>query len=77
MKPVTIHHAKTHLSQLIEKATSGEDVIISKGKVPVAKIIAFNPITIERKFGALKGKLKLDDSFFDPLPEEELTLWEK
>ncbi len=77
MKTVTIHHAKTHLSQLIEKAKAGEDVIISKGKTPVAKIVALNPLKIERKFGSLKGKIKLDDSFFDPLPDDELSLWEQ
>ena len=28
------------------------------------------------QFGSWKGKIKIDDSFFDPLPEEELKLWE-
>jgi hypothetical protein len=30
----------------------------------------------KRMFGFMKGRVAMDDSFFDPLPEEELALWE-
>jgi prevent-host-death family protein len=81
MKQVTIHAAKTHLSKLIEMACRGEEVVIARKDTPVVKLVpvapAERPLKIKRKFGALKGKIKLDESFFDPLPEEELALWEK
>jgi hypothetical protein len=35
---VTIHQAKTNLSRLIQKAAGGEEVIISRGSKPVARL---------------------------------------
>jgi antitoxin (DNA-binding transcriptional repressor) of toxin-antitoxin stability system len=67
---------KPHLSRLIEKARSGEEIIIAKGSEPVAKLV---PLTAEpkgRAFGAMKGRATVDDAFFEPLPEEELRAWE-
>ncbi|MDX2225012.1 MAG: type II toxin-antitoxin system prevent-host-death family antitoxin [Rhodospirillaceae bacterium] len=81
MKQVTIHAAKTHLSKLIQMACRGEDIVIARKDKPVVKLVPIEsgprPMKIERKFGALKGKIKLDETFFDPLPEDELALWEK
>ena len=67
----TMHKAKTMLSQLVEEATRGEEVIIARGHVPVAKLI---PIRVprHRKPGSLKGKLKAKPGAFDPLTSEEL-----
>ncbi|MCC2609234.1 type II toxin-antitoxin system Phd/YefM family antitoxin [Neorhizobium sp. Rsf11] len=72
---VTIHSAKTNLSKLIELAKAGEEVIIAKGKVPVAKIVPIpqHGFTI----GLLKGKIKPGGpDFFEPMGEDELGLWE-
>ena len=44
MRVVTIHHAKTNLSRLIEKASEGEEVIIARGSKPVAKLIAVGEV---------------------------------
>ena len=52
MKMHTIHEAKTNLSKLIQKAREGEEVIIAKGKEPVAKIV---PITSAQKKRVLGG----------------------
>lgn len=76
MKVFPIHEAKARLSMLIEKALSGEVVIIARGKTPIVKLVPVEETT-GRKFGALKNKFKFDDSFFDPLPKEELAAWEK
>ena len=68
---VTIHAAKTQLSRLIEAALAGEEVIIARGKTPVAKLVAI-PKT-QFKIGILKGELKGDGpDFFEPMSEEEL-----
>jgi prevent-host-death family protein len=77
MKPVPIHRAKTELSKLIEKACAGEEVIISRGSEPVVRLVPVKQATPERKFGALRGKLVVDDTFFEDLPEEELDAWER
>jgi prevent-host-death family protein len=77
MKQVTIHAAKTHLSKLIEMACRGEEVVIARKDTPVVKLVPVDSNRPKRQFGRYKGKFKLDDSFFDPLPEDELALWEK
>ena len=76
MIQVTIHEAKTNLSRLIQNATAGEDVIISRGQKPVARLVALGEIEGKRKPGALKGILQVGPEFFDPLPPEELAGWE-
>jgi antitoxin (DNA-binding transcriptional repressor) of toxin-antitoxin stability system len=75
----TIYEAKTNLSHFIKIAQTGETVIITSGrdKVPVARIEGIGRKKVMR-LGFLKHlKLDIPDSFFDPLPEEELRLWEE
>jgi prevent-host-death family protein len=72
---VTIHVAKTTLSKLIERACAGEEVIISRGDFPVARLVPIASAAPRRTFGALKGSLKVPESFFDPLPPDELEHW--
>ncbi|HKU98649.1 MAG TPA: type II toxin-antitoxin system prevent-host-death family antitoxin [Vineibacter sp.] len=75
-EPVTIHAAKTQLSQLIRRVEAGEEIIIARGDKPVAKLVPVQaPITPKRQFGSLKGQVALDDAFWDPLSDEELELW--
>jgi prevent-host-death family protein len=77
MKTVTIHQAKTNLSRLIEQACRGEEVIISRGSEPVARLVPLQDKSGKRKPGALKGKLHVGPEFFEPLPPEELDAWEQ
>ena len=76
-KPVNIHEAKTHLSRLIERAEAGEDVIIARDNVPVVRLVVVTAPRVERRFGAMKGKAKVTEAFFEPLPDDELSLWER
>jgi len=81
MTTVTVHHAKTHLSKLIAAAERGEEVVIARGNKPAVRMV---PVVIEppappripRVPGRLKGLVSLDDSFFEPMSEEDLALWE-
>ncbi len=75
MPTVNIHEAKTHLSRLLARVEAGEDVVIARNGRPVARLVPCEQQG-KREFGVLKGRIKLDDSFFDPLPEEELAAWE-
>ena len=77
MKAVPIHRAKAHLSRLIQHALEGEDVVISRGKLPVVRLVPLHRAVPKRQFGALRGKIRVDKSFFEPLPEDELRLWER
>ena len=78
MISATIFEAKTRLSELIKKAQSGETVVITSGKDkrPVARLEAIEPVK-KKRLGALETPgFVLGDGFWEPLPEEELRLWE-
>ena len=74
--PIPIHVAKAQLSRLIARACEGEDVVIARGKVPMVRLVPVSRPVVERRFGAMKGEVHVDESFFDPLPEDELEAWE-
>ena len=76
MTKVTIHQAKTNLSRLIAEVAEGGEVVILKGKTPVARLLPIDPPSRARKRGAWKGRIEIADAFFDPLPEDELAAWE-
>lgn len=76
MKTFTIHQAKTNLSRLIERACQGEEIVISRGPQPVARLVAITDRKGRRQPGALRGKLRVPPAFFEPLPTEELAGWE-
>lgn len=76
MSRVTIHEAKTHLSRLIEEVEKGGEVVISRRDKPVARLVPVEAVKPERKPGRFKGQFELGPEFFEPLPEEELRLWE-
>jgi prevent-host-death family protein len=73
METITIHKAKTQLSRLIEKVSRGEEIIIARGKKPVAKLVA---LPEEKKGpripGAWKGKVFFTPDAFNPLTDQEL-----
>jgi prevent-host-death family protein len=76
MISVPIHKAKAGLSKLVARACAGEDVVIARGKRPLVRLVPVDRPIPERKFGALRGKLIVDDTFFELLPEAELAAWE-
>lgn len=70
----SVHVAKTQLSKLIDAALRGEEVVIAKGSQPVVRLV---PLPQQRNLiGALEGKLTVPDDLFEPMPEEDLRLWE-
>ena len=72
---VNVHQAKTQLSRLLARVEAGEDVVIARRGEPVARLVGCKSRS-KRQADILKGKVVIPDSFFDPLPEEELTAWE-
>ena len=71
---VSVHVAKTHLSQLLARVEAGEVITIARGRTPVAKLVAISPKP-KREFGAMRGQISIGPEFFEPLPEEELDRW--
>jgi prevent-host-death family protein len=76
MDVVTIHAAKTNLSQLLARVEAGEEIVLARGRTPVAKLVPLTPAPPKRQFGALRGIVTADPALCEPLPEEELALWE-
>jgi antitoxin (DNA-binding transcriptional repressor) of toxin-antitoxin stability system len=77
MLTATIHQAKTNLSKLLERAERGEEVLIARGDVVVAKLVPVGATPRRRRLNILQGKLKIGRKFFEPLPEEELDAWNR
>ncbi|HWG20598.1 MAG TPA: hypothetical protein VG225_08705 [Terracidiphilus sp.] len=77
MHTATIFEAKTNLSKLVQRALNGEEVQITTGRErkPVVRLVPIDPKPAGRRLGFLEGQGKVGPEFFDPLPEEELRLW--
>jgi prevent-host-death family protein len=73
---VNIYEAKTRLSQLVDKAASGEDVVVSRNGKPLARITRLEPPRRRIRFGVLKGKIRIARDFDAPLPDDALAGFE-
>ena len=72
-----IYEAKTHLSKLVERAASGEEIVIAKAGKPMARLTSLQPEKKTlREPGILKGKIRVADDFDNPLPDEILKAFE-
>jgi prevent-host-death family protein len=68
----TVRQAKANFSRLIKEAQNGQEVVITRGKQPVAKIIPIASAAKKRIPGMLKGQIWSAPDAFDPLTDEEL-----
>jgi prevent-host-death family protein len=73
---VTIHTAKTTLSQLLARVEAGEEIVLARGKDPIAKLVPFHPPQTKRRFGALRGLIEVGEEAGKPLTDEDLADWE-
>jgi antitoxin (DNA-binding transcriptional repressor) of toxin-antitoxin stability system len=68
MTQVTIHEAKTHLSQLIQRALGDEEIVIAKGKKPLVKLTVLPEARRQRRLGGAPDLVKyIADDFDEPL----------
>lgn len=68
---VTVTEAKTQLSQLIERAANGEEIVIRRGKAPIAKLVGLAEPVRRRIPGDLRGQIWMSDDFDEPDEEIE------
>lgn len=76
MERVNIHQAKTQLSQLLQVVEQGEEVVIARAGVPIARLVGWQaPAQPVAAPGAMRGQIQLADDFDAPLDElfEALT----
>jgi prevent-host-death family protein len=73
-KPVNLYDAKTRLSELVDRAAAGEEVVIAKAGKPMARLV---PLRVrERTPGRGKGRIQIASDFDAPLPDEVLRDFE-
>ena len=74
MRQVNIHEAKTTLSQLVEAAEAGEQVILARAGKPVVQLVRLRPQKRGIQLGLLKGKLPeaLIETIDQPLSASDL-----
>jgi prevent-host-death family protein len=70
-----LYEAKTHLSNLVERAAQGEEIVFAKGGKPMARLV---PLASHapRCPGGWEGRVRIAEDFDAPLPEEVLAAFE-
>ena len=65
---VNVHQAKTHLSQLLQEVEQGQEVVIARSGVPIARLVAWRaPVQAIAAPGAMRGQITLAEDFDAPL----------
>lgn len=70
MTQVNLYDAKTHLSELVERAAKGEEIVIAKAGVPMARLAPLSRTRLERRPGRAKGRIWIAPDFDAPLPAD-------
>ena len=76
---VNVFEVKAKLSEYLDRALDGERVVICRHNKPVAELRAVSESrTQPRPIGPLPGRptFEIPPAFFEPLPDEDLALWE-
>lgn len=68
-KTVTIHEAKTHLSRFVARAAAGEEIILSRGSRPMARLVPLIQDHKTRTPGQGRADIWISEDFTAPLPE--------
>jgi len=69
MDHVNVSEARAHLSRLLDRVESGEEIIISRSGQPVARLLPYLGTVVTRRPGAWRGRVQIADDF-DELPED-------
>jgi len=67
---INVHEAKTHFSKLLQRVAAGEEIIIARAGVPVAKLVPIEQRHAKRKLGLYSGEIWIADDFDAPLPDD-------
>ncbi len=73
MRTVGVHEAKTHLSRLLREVQQGDEILITRGDEPVAKLVQATPRrSVASSYGMSAGKYWLPDGWDDD-PDDEMA----
>ena len=71
MRQVTLDEARSQLSDLIDEALHGADVIITRNNEPVIKLVPLSSVKPRPQFGSARGLIHMSEDFDDPLEDFE------
>ena len=71
MHKIDLEEAKKHLSDLIDTAVKGEEVIITKDDQHIVKLVPISATKPHPQFGSAKGLITMSDDFDEPLEDFE------
>ena len=74
---VSLYEAKTNLSELVERAARGEEIVIMKSGKPRAVLAPLTDVRPLRVAGKGKGKWRVARNFDAPLPKDVLDSFEE
>ena len=75
-KSVGVHAAKTHLSRLLEQVAAGEEIVISRRGVDVARLVPVRG-SFARTLGIDRGSFVVPEDFDAPLADGVLAAFER
>ncbi len=73
---VNIHQAKTHLSKLLQRTIAGEEIIIARAGVPIARLVSIERGRAPFPLGLDHGAYEVPEDFDAPLPPEVIAAFE-
>jgi prevent-host-death family protein len=74
MTEVSVSHAAAQLSQLIDRAADGEDIVITRPGKPSIRLVPLETAApSHRQFGRMRGQIHVPDDFDAPLPPDVLA----
>jgi prevent-host-death family protein len=84
MQTVDIHQAKIQFSRLVDAAANGEEIVIARAGKPAARLVpidptiepAIEPVKVARRFGGLKGKVRIAEDFDAHLADDAIALFD-
>ena len=76
MSTVNVHEAKTHLSRLLKRVQSGEEIVLAKNGHPIARLVPMPDARKRRVPGSARGQFTMSDDFDAPLPDDILDAFE-
>ena len=66
---LNVTEAKAKFSDIIERAVSGEEIIVTKAGKPVAKIVRYEPAQGHQRLGLFAGQIEIAEDF-DAWPDD-------
>jgi len=69
MAKYNIAQAKSRLSELVDKAMAGEEVVIARDHKPLLKLVPLRDHSRPLKPGSARGRIWLADDFDAPLDD--------